>query len=1543
MKRNPIEISNYIKDEFAEYISSTYTVDDEDYQNQIENELKITELFNGPYLHTVLPFKANKTLNDLIEENVVSKEFSKLGNVDLNRKLYDHQVKSIERAKLGRNLVITTGTGSGKTESFLYPIINHIMSLIEKGEKELGVKAIFLYPMNALVNDQKERIRSLLSTYPDITFGSFTGETPHKIDKNYKKRLYETEGIDSPENELISREEMRKTPPDLLFTNYSMLEYLLIRPQDYSIISSESMKQWQFLVLDEAHTYKGTLGIELAMLLKRLSALVEKNPQYFLTSATLGDISDVDKITLFAKNLTFAEFGKYDVIFANRKPLNKENIKYQVDEKIYPTIVENISNLKKLEKLVSKYGDFTYAKSVEQLLFDLLLHDKNIYKLFEAIHNTDVYENVKVKMNIDAHFNDLELVSLIQLISLANYNGNYLYDAKFHMFISSPNRAFITLGNKKKIKFGNQAIIDGYKAFEIGACKNCNHMYIIGKIDSDGYLQSDDSVDVYENYEDAMDQTLDFFILEDDEENDSLEKYVICSKCGHVYKCDNLNAEKCACGSEYEVTIYKVIRSKESMKNNITKCAHCGQTNNSGIIRSFHLNKDSATAVLSQIYYEAIGTVEDQKTDDLVLDDLFSFDSISATNKKEAKQLLAFSDSRQQASFFSIFFNYNHERFLKRRIIWETIKELDEINIKSLSVKLTKLIKDKKLFDLEKSSAQSNAWTAILTDVLYVDGQYSSEGIGLYSFSYDFAELMPLITSNSASIQKNFGLEISEFINLLQLTINRFRKKSIIDYEIAELSDQEKKDAFQYIDQEKYITLKKEMASKTYESKFVESFIPIEKRYSNITIDYLQKICNVDYDQAIKLASALFAFMVNVRMFKSVVKDSMNCYQVPADKFIVKPYTKNKWYICKKCQKLTLYNIKDKCPEKGCDGTLIECDPDILFSRNYYRKQYMHKQIERIITEEHTAQLSKEKAREYQKAFKEKRINILSCSTTFEMGVDIGSLENVFLRNVPPSPANYVQRAGRAGRSKDAAALILTYCGNNSHDHSYFVNPSVLIDGIVSPPLFDVSNKKIIIRHLLASAFGFFFREHKKYYKDAKALIYDGHAQDFIDYLNSKPRNLGKYLDEGVLINLNAPSYLNYGWLEEINKDDSKLNLFIKDMTDKLHVYQDALERATSSGDLKFGIYFQHRIQELEKQSVVSMLSSHAVIPKYGFPVDVVELEVISNAGKDKEYNLNRDLSIAISEYAPDSEIVVDGNKYISRYIKVPKAGSLQRFYYDECDHCNHTNISITPFSEDDVCQNCGTPIINRNAYFIIPELGFATDKNAKRARNLRPRKTYAGSIKYLGGGIEYEYNYTYKNRVILKSVNNDSLLVMNVHNFYYCPECGYTELRNDVFANSVTKKSHHSNMYGFRCENKKLEKTAIGHIFQTDVIKIHLMNSFERDEMISASYAILEGLSQALQIERNDINGIVVSSDIGGYDMILFDNVPGGAGHVKRLANDNVFELVMNRALDIVSQNCCDPETSCYNCLRNYYNQTYHKILKRNHAIKVLSWILNK
>ena len=184
-KRNPLRQNQFIKDEFNAYIRSTFQLKDQVFRKNFIDQLERFDLTNGPFLSFNLPFVANDTISDLIHKGLLDDEMKRMfkeGEMD-TFKLYDHQVQAIKQVQAKNNLVITTGTGSGKTEAFLYPILNEIIKEIKAGNKTRGIRAFFLYPLNALINDQMNRLREILKFYPEITFGFFTGETKNKNGK----------------------------------------------------------------------------------------------------------------------------------------------------------------------------------------------------------------------------------------------------------------------------------------------------------------------------------------------------------------------------------------------------------------------------------------------------------------------------------------------------------------------------------------------------------------------------------------------------------------------------------------------------------------------------------------------------------------------------------------------------------------------------------------------------------------------------------------------------------------------------------------------------------------------------------------------------------------------------------------------------------------------------------------------------------------------------------------------------------------------------------------------------------------------------------------------------------------------------------------------------------------------------------------------------------------------------------------------------------------------------------------------------------------
>ena len=343
---NPIKASDNIRKEFISYIETTFSFADTLLKNQFDISLQ-NIISSGPWLEINDVFKTGLSIDELIEAKVLSPLFKEIEAykkqkgykfiLPTNRKLYFHQQKAIETIVSGKNAIVSTGTGSGKTNCFLIPVINELLKEKEAGTLGPGIRALFIYPMNALANDQIKNIRKLLMFYPSITFGVYNGGTENEEDDAIRlyNAMFSTEPI--PElrkrlqNELLSREEMKENPPNILFTNYAMLEHLLFRPKDNVLFDNSDFK---FVVLDEAHIYSGATGIETAILLRRLKARMRSsgNTQFILTSATLGNGETSNKdIIKFAENLCGCVFDENSIIRAVR-----DKVTFNIESSDYP-------------------------------------------------------------------------------------------------------------------------------------------------------------------------------------------------------------------------------------------------------------------------------------------------------------------------------------------------------------------------------------------------------------------------------------------------------------------------------------------------------------------------------------------------------------------------------------------------------------------------------------------------------------------------------------------------------------------------------------------------------------------------------------------------------------------------------------------------------------------------------------------------------------------------------------------------------------------------------------------------------------------------------------------------------------------------------------------------------------------------------------------------------------------------------------------------------------------------------------------------------
>ncbi|MCR5786112.1 MAG: DEAD/DEAH box helicase [Acholeplasmatales bacterium] len=1588
MVKTPIEKAKYIEENFRKYIKNTNSLASEVYGPLLESEIDKQQLLKGPYISKSLDFKPGKTLEELTKElddygkPLVNPEMLKLGIDDdqkkkIGYKLRFHQETAIRQIHKGHNLIVTTGTGSGKTESFLYPIINEILNDPEIDKP--GIRAIFLFPMNALVNDQFDRVRSLLGNYKRIKYGYYTGDT-----KVGAKRE-ETEGTgtevefnDQPDielqnNEMVTREDIRNNPPHILFTNYSMLEYLLIRPTDDSLLNEANTKHWKFIVLDEAHIYKGALAIEVGMLLRRLQTRINKKIQFILTSATLGaeDEDGIKKIKEFGKGLTSKDFNTEDILFSKRIPLDESNATITIEEKDYIDIYDNF-NETKVSEMLKKYGIESDENDLNAMLFDLIYHDSNLYLINSYIQNEAVpFTNLQSYMK-NYNIGSLALANFIDLICKCMKNGRKLMDLKYHSFIRSLSGAYVTLGDNPELTLEKyKKSDDGKTFFEIGSCKHCNTTYLIGVVrkDSSGKekLYQNGSVDIYVDYQEGEDINVDFFITEDEmnrqavEISDKLTKYELCPICGQLVLADDENKEAFSCShTEQRIVVYKAEKTSEIKKNNLCTCPCCRSTNKKGLISTINMGRDASTALVTQIFFEALDPDIDSKVE--VVDEIDWDNFIGDTEKTKVedfkKQILAFSDSRQQASHAVVFAENNHHRLLRKRII---VKALEDNSYKALKypellTSLKTMIEKEDLFDTntpndknETVEPTKQAEISILFEILKVDGIYGGEGLGLYYFDYDLSKFQNLTNSDaklnsvlSSVLGKKLPVDISseQFYAIVNVIINVFRMTPAV-YSSDSLTVDDRKKYFrfrQYQNGIKYTHQKEEDAKyNSYRGLVSKNPDPKKNRITKLE-KYVMAILKVSKDDCDLVVEAIWKLFTKEQLDLTFNNDKEeNSYQIKSNMFSLHHFTDSKWYYCQKCKKLTRLNVNSVCPNCIENNSLVEINPDEQLKDNIYRYQYLHKKIEKLVYKEHTGQISNITGKARQELFKAGKINYLSSSTTFEMGIDIGSLENVLMRNVPPSPSNYIQRAGRAGRGKSNSAFVVTYCSSNSHDYTFFLKPNDMINGVCHTPIFKMENAKVITRHLLATAFSRFFLANPNYYCTV-GEFYDNKILDcFVNWLKQKDTSLIQ--ETNIILSTTTANDLENGkWIDRLFDQTFSVNNNFELAKTK---YEDVINDINKSRSENNGEIIDERIRKYKSDyNLIGNLVDSGLLPKYGFPTDVVEMKIRGkDTAKKSTYKLSRDMKIAISEYAPESEIMVDKTVYVSRYINRVSDLFADTYYACECQNCHKVIIHNNRVAQED-CKFCNHSNDFRGVIpYLKPRYGFIADKRETNEDTL-PKKTYSSPIKYVGNGHNDGPSIKFSNAIEISAFKDDELLIINENPFYTCPLCGYTKIFRDGLMDPERKFEHNAlSMSKVKCDCKDLYRKNLGYLYKTDVLKIHFSSTLgSYNAAITTLYAFLEGISIAFDIERTDIDGIYVRDNLMDT-FVLFDTVPGGAGHVKRLLNEKEFKEALNEALEIVKRKCCD--TACYKCLKNYYNQTFHNHLDKRLSVRLIERLI--
>ncbi|MFI3254696.1 MAG: DEAD/DEAH box helicase [Eubacteriales bacterium] len=1588
---DPIDGSQALKEIFINYITTRFSMENQEYRKMFRAELsKENMIAKGPYLDIGGAFETGQTLEQLANAGTISPLFQSLEPVheeerelNLQRPLYFHQEQAMRKASQGKNLVVTTGTGSGKTECFLLPILQSILAEKEAGTLDAGVRAIVIYPMNALASDQMKRMRKLLKN-SDITFGLYNGNTKHTERdalQNYKNTHKNEDGRSNKplKNELISREVMQETPPNILITNYSMLEYMLLRPKDDGVFSGAKLK---FIILDEAHIYKGATGMETSLLMRRVRARISNDSavQYILTSATLGGKDADEEIVAFATRLCGANFLKEDIIRSVEK---KEEMKASLDfsSGIFTNLLENLGKTSKI--LAENQADFSPSGNQDEKLFEFFLHSRLFEDFRKFVKTPLTLQELQEKLSRNHNISLKELIALISVCAMAEKNGANLIKPRYHFFVRALEGLFIGIGETKELFLQQKNTVmvgeTEKEIFEAAVCGDCGRLALVGRLEG-GYLRQvnrfDEGIEFY-----LLKEATDGEYIEEEgstgeEDEIACQDYVVCSLCGAM---DTELGAKISNLCEHEKKHYVALKKANTRGDGRIKarCPAC----EFGDLMQMYLGSEAATAVLGTGLFELLPKEEVLDSSWTEMEEILESENDPFTMVSEPvipkraimPQFLCFSDSRSEAAFFASYMERSYQEFLRRRGIWHVAESLrDEgktiVDMEFFVTKLEKYFVNHKTFlewtpsgsgnaDVLKAKSREQAWAGILNEMYNARRSTSLVSLGLLSFEYEKNE------SQVAGFQKMYSLEKKEARALLELLVQDIVYAGAIHPMGKEMLSESEHEYIFFTKRPKKVVLLKE--GETHSKNYISGWLARKRTngnfFTNSRLSRLVRDLGLTEEAADQLMRGYW--------FK-VLQPTEEEFSLPANEFQIRlgGTQESQFYRCQKCGRLTPYSVKSHCSSIKCTGTLVPCNPLEENVNNHYVNLYRSETMTPLYIKEHTAQLSKNQQTAYQEAFQHKQIHALSCSTTFEMGVDLGSLETVYLRDVPPSPANYVQRAGRAGRGRKSAAFVLTYAKLSSHDFNYYQDPTGMISGKIKVPIFNVENEKILKRHIFAVALSKFFSDHEEVYNNNNqtVLLNEGGYELLKDYLSPVPVELTEILKKSIpKVSHKTMGILDGSWtkllLSDEQGDEGVLELAVQDFRATIETIEKELKKARRNKDDTTAAYWSKTLAGFRgakedndgknKKRVIDFLVRSNVLPKYGFPVDTVELATpFGMDAKYKDVQLQRDLQMAIADYAPGAQVVADGKMYTSRYLrKIPGKSKEsiweQGHYCPKCPHCKQPNFTKEPMTtEGKLCISCQQPIGRRMwKKTIEPRMGFFAEQHTKDVPMRRPERDYKTDDYYIGDSsrmvidvLGFSVN---DKELYLESTTNDSLVVIGQTEYHVCALCGYT---------SETPIAEHRNAQNYPCANKEgnPQRYQLSHDFKTDVVKLtfKVEESSNHSLMLSVLFAILEGLSQELGIERTDLKGCLFwtqQNGMNGYSLVLYDAVAGGAGHVRRMATSDgvILKKVLKRAYHILERCACD--TSCYQCLRNYYNQKIHDELSRKEAMIFLEkWL---
>lgn len=1105
----PLQQAYEVKHSIIEYLKATFSFKDKLVHKAFYDFITKEDegIFKGPYVSIKLPFVTANT-NDIIPLEI-KPSFPP----------YDHQYKAFKRLNttndnIPKSTLITTGTSSGKTECFLYPILD----FCHKNNHRPGIKVIILYPMNALATDQAKRLAEAIHNDPllkgNITAGLFIGEGKNK-DK------YPT---DMGKDHIIeNRDSIRDSPPDILLTNFKMLDYALMRAKFHNLwnYNLEDSSLLQFLVLDELHTYDGAQGTDVANLIRRLKLKLNINKGQICavgTSATIGSGEESKKLLCEYAERVFGEsFNEEAIITENRVTVDDF---FQVDEEkleifiprqiglLESRLQENetyqnyINRQKRLWQIPETIDSVALGEELKKLKIvkDLIaLTSENIKSLSHLLYElSDRNSEFKTLAEWDEE-NELnpreEVVnSIVALISEAKIGKEKKFPLLFiqiQIWIRELSGVVREMSETPKFTWKDKVAGENDpKALPAYFCRDCGSSGWLGiKDDNKNHFDSD-AQKVYEYYFENHKNI--YFInttnhkhIEEYEPTNTINDY-IGSKSLQLQEKEGINTFK--------------IQAVRKIKDNYSKhfCPECNSENTLSIIGTKIATLSSIT--VSQVLSSDLDPREDK-----------------------LRKILAFTNSVQDAAHQAGFVEARNYRFTFRSSLQKVLNNLNKpVTLEELQKEFIEYWKKnsdetdqnnelayyyrffpedyKNKADINKDYRIGNQFTndfkkefdermrwEIVSEYGYnaiIGRTLEKSGASAVKFNEEKIQSIFPLMQDWLSQNNLLSITEKELIPFINGVLHRIRIRGGISHEYLNKSRNGRLTSYElnWIKDPRHF-LNKMFGSRSRFPKVISASKQtgeiIDSTFTNTNnwyrSYYRKSFPMASTHQAIinDFYSKLIDSLVNVGIMDKVELDGNNNYTILPNTIIIE--NKVQKHLCTDCGSFLNVAASDKttkdtkCLDYTCVNGIYE--PDTKQKPNYYQLVYNRNRSPRIYAAEHTGILERKDRENKEIDFKERpnfnSLNTIVATSTLEMGIDIGTLNTAINNAVPPLTSNFLQRVGRAGRSS-GTAMIATFSQSKAHDLFYFEEPSDMMEGEIATPGCYLEAKEILYRHFLA-------------------------------------------------------------------------------------------------------------------------------------------------------------------------------------------------------------------------------------------------------------------------------------------------------------------------------------------------------------------------------------------------------------------------------------------------------------------------------------------